>query len=150
MDITCEHEWKNNSGLDSIRCFECKWFPNKLHRTKCKKCYMEGRIICVEEYFDTSLTTKKDEYRENIKTLSLHEKINKLEQEINMLKERYKDLKMKFEKHIGKKKLDEIPEEFMNEENNQIIIHQIETCNKLGEKKGTSNRMYNKNIIFFN
>ena len=52
-----------------------------------------------------------------------------------MLKERYNDLKIKFEKHIGKKKLDKIPDEFMNEENNQIIIHPIETCNKLGEIK---------------
>ena len=52
-----------------------------------------------------------------------------------MLKEEYNDLVIKFEKHIGKKKLREIPEEFMNEENNNIIIHLIETCNKLGEIK---------------
>ena len=24
MDIICEHKWKKNSGLDSIRCFKCK------------------------------------------------------------------------------------------------------------------------------
>ena len=52
-----------------------------------------------------------------------------------MLKEGYNDLNIKFEKHIGKKKLGEILEEFMNEENNNIIIHPIETCNKLGEIK---------------
>ena len=52
-----------------------------------------------------------------------------------MIKERYNDLVIKFEKHIGKKKLGEIPQEFMNEENNNIIIHPIETCNKLGEIK---------------
>ena len=52
-----------------------------------------------------------------------------------MLKEGYNNLNIKFEKHIGKKKLEEIPEEFMNEENNNIIIHTIETCNKLGEIK---------------
>ena len=27
MNTTCEHTWKKNSGLDSIRCFKCKWFP---------------------------------------------------------------------------------------------------------------------------
>ena len=30
MNITCEHKWKNNRGLDSIRCFKCKWFPDRL------------------------------------------------------------------------------------------------------------------------
>ena len=52
-----------------------------------------------------------------------------------MIKEGYNDLVIKFEKHIGKKKLGEIPEEFMNEEKNNVIIHPIETCNKLGELK---------------
>ena len=51
-----------------------------------------------------------------------------------MIKERHNYLVIKFEKHIGKKKLGEIPEEFMNEENNNVIIHPI-TCNKLGEIK---------------
>ena len=23
MDMTCEHKWKKNRGLDSIRCFKC-------------------------------------------------------------------------------------------------------------------------------
>ena len=62
-------------------------------------------------------------------------KINRIEQEIIVIKERYNDLVIKFEKHIGKKKLGEILEEFMNEENNNVIIHPIETCNKLGEIK---------------
>ena len=44
-----------------------------------KKCYLKGCIICVEEYFDTSLTTENDDDRENIKTLSLDEKINILD-----------------------------------------------------------------------
>ena len=48
-----------------------------------------------------------------------------------MIKERYNDLVIKFEKHIGNKKLGEILEEFMNEENNNVIIHPIEICNKL-------------------
>ena len=47
MDITCEHKWKKNRGLDS-RCFKCKWFPDRLHRAKCQKCYLEGCIICIE------------------------------------------------------------------------------------------------------
>ena len=135
MDITCEHEWKKNSGLDSIRCFKCKWFPDRLHRAKCKKCYLEGRIICVEEYFNTSLSIERNGVQEKIKTFSLDENVNRLEQEIIVLKEGYIDLNTKFEKHIGKKKLGEILEEFMNEENNNIIIHPIETCNKLGEIK---------------
>ena len=54
-----------------------------------------------------------------------------------MLKEEYNDLNIKIEKHIGKKKLGEIPEEFMNVENNNMIIHLIETCNKLGEIKAS-------------
>ena len=62
-----------------------------------------------------------------------------------MLKERYNDLVMKFEKHIGKKKLGEIPEEYINEENSNVVIHPIETCNK-----GTSNGMYNKDKRIFN
>ena len=35
MNIACEHKWKKNSGLDSIRCFKCKWFLDRLHRAKC-------------------------------------------------------------------------------------------------------------------
>ena len=62
MDIICEHEWKKNSGLDSIRCFKCKWFPDRLHREKCKKCYLEECIICVEEYFNTSLSIERNEF----------------------------------------------------------------------------------------
>ena len=136
MDIICEHKWKKNSGLDSIRCFKCKWFPNRLYRAKCHKCYLEGCIICVEEYFNTSLSIERNEHQENINTLVLDiEKINRIEQEIIVLKEGYDDFVIKFEKHIGKKTLGEIPEEFMNEENNNVIIHPIETCNKLGEIK---------------
>ena len=41
MDMTCEHKWKKNIGLDRIRCFKCKWFLDKLHREKCQKCYLE-------------------------------------------------------------------------------------------------------------
>ena len=103
MDIICEHEWKKISGLDRIRCFKCKWFLDKLHREKCKKCYLEGCIICVEEYFNTSLSIERNEHQENIKTFSLDEKVNRLEQEIIVLKEGYNDLNIKFEKHIGKK-----------------------------------------------
>ena len=35
MDMTCEHKWKKNKGLDSIRCFKCNWSSDKLHRAKC-------------------------------------------------------------------------------------------------------------------
>ena len=52
-----------------------------------------------------------------------------------MINERYNDLVVKFEKYIGNKKLGEIAEEFMNEENNNVIIHPIKTCDKLGEIK---------------
>ena len=79
MDIICEHKWKKNSGLDSIRCFKCKWFPDILHRAKCQKCYLERCLICVEEYFNTSLSIERNEHQENINTLSLDEKINKIE-----------------------------------------------------------------------
>ena len=140
MDKICEHEWKKNSGLDSIRCFKCKWFLDRLHRAKCKKCYLDGCFntsICLEEYFNTSLSIERDEYQENIKTFSLDEKVNRLEQDITVLKEGYNDLNIKFVKHIGKKKLGEILEEIMNEENNNIIIHPIETCNKFGEIKAS-------------
>ena len=93
------------------------------------------RMICIEEYFNTSLSIERNEHRENMKTLSLDEKVNRLEQEIVVLKEGYNYLNIKFEKYIRKKKLEEIPKEFMNEENNNIIIRPIETCNKLGEIK---------------
>ena len=105
MDIICEHEWKKNSGLDSIRCFKYKWFPDRLHRAKCKKCYLEGCIICVEEYVNTNLSIKRNEHQEYIKTFSLDEKDNRLEQEITVLKEGCNDLNIKFEKPIGKKKI---------------------------------------------
>ena len=52
-----------------------------------------------------------------------------------MLNEGYNNLNINFEKYIENKKLGEISEEFINEENNNIIIHHIETCNKLGEIK---------------
>ena len=133
--MTCEHKWKKNKGLDIIRCFKCKWFPDRLHREKCQKCYLEVCIICIEEYFNTSLSIEMNEQQENIDTLSLDEKIHRIEQEIIVTKDRYNDLVIKFEKHIERKKLVEIPEEIMNEENNNVIIHPIETCNKLGEIK---------------
>ena len=64
----------------------------------------------MEEYFNTSLSIERNEHQENIITLSLDEKINRIEQEIIVLKEGYNDLVIKFEKHIGKKKLGEILE----------------------------------------
>ena len=135
MDMTCENKRKKNRGLDSIRCIKCKWFLDRLHRAKCQKCYLEICIICIEEYFNTSLSIERNEQQENIYTLSLDEKINRIEQEIIVINERYNDLVVKFEKYIGKKKLGEIVEEFMNEENNNVIIHPIKTCDKLGEIK---------------
>ena len=70
-----------------------------------------------------------------------------------MIKERYNDLVIKFEKHIGNKKLGEIPKKFMNEENNDVIIHPIEICNKLGKIKAPQieciiriEDFFNKNI----
>ena len=107
MDITCEHQWKKNKGLDSIRCFKCKWFPDKIHRAKHQKCYLEGCIICIEEYFDTNLSTERNEGQNNnqviINTLSIDEKIKRIEQEIILIKEGYNNLLTKFEKYIGKK-----------------------------------------------
>ena len=135
MDMTCEQKWKKNRGLDSIRCFKYKWFSNRLQRAKFHKCYLEGYIICIEEYFNTSLSIERNKHQENIDTLSLDEKINRIEQVIIVIKERYNDLVIKFEKHIGNKNLGEISKEIMNEENNNVIIHPIETCNKLGEIK---------------
>ena len=107
MDITCEHQWIKNRGFDSIRCFKYKWFPDKLHRAKCQKCYLEGCIICIEEYFDTNLSTERNESQNNnqeiINTLSIDEKIKRIEQEIILIKEGYNNLVTKFEKYIGKK-----------------------------------------------
>ena len=85
--------------------------------------------------FQTSLSIESNEQQEIIDTLSLDEIFFRIEQEIIVLKERYNDLVINFEKHIGKKKLEEILEEFMNEENNNVIIHPREICNKLGEIK---------------
>ena len=93
--MTCEHKWKNNRGLDSIRCFKCKWFSDKLNRAKCQKCYLEGCIICIEEYFNTSLSIESNEHQENIDNLYLDEKINRIEQEIFVIKEIYNDLVIK-------------------------------------------------------
>ena len=104
MDMTCENKWKKNKGLDSIRCFKCKWFSDKLYRAKCQRCYLEGCIICIEKYFNTSLSTERNDYhndnQENIGTLSLDEKINRIEKEIIEIKEGYNDLVIKFEKKI--------------------------------------------------
>ena len=69
MDMTCEPKWKKNRGLDSIRCFKCKWFPDKLHRAKCQKCYLKGCIICIKEYFNTSLSIESIAHQENIDAL---------------------------------------------------------------------------------
>ena len=97
MDMTCEHKWKKNRGLDSIRCFKCKWFPDKLHWAKCHKCYLEGCIICIEEYFNTRLSIESNEQQEIINTLSLDEIFFRIEQEIIVIKEIYNDLVIKFE-----------------------------------------------------
>ena len=128
-----------NGKVDSIRCFKCKWFPYRLHRAKCQKCYLEGCIIYVEEYFDTNISTEMNECQKDnqeiINTLSIDEKIKRIEQEIILIKEGYNDLVTKFENYIGKKKLGETPEELMDEENSNVIIHPIQICNKLGEIK---------------
>ena len=55
-----------------------QWFPDKLHRAKCQKCYLEGCIICIEEYFNISLSIESIAHRENIDTLSLDEKIYRI------------------------------------------------------------------------
>ena len=133
------HQLKKNRRLDSIKCFKYKWFSDKLHRAKCHKYYLEGCIICIEEYFDTNLSTKRNECQNNnqeiINTLFIDEKIKIIEQEIILIKEGYNNLVTKFEKYVGKKKLGEIPEEFMDKANSNVIIHSIEICNKLGEIK---------------
>ena len=111
MDMTCEHKWKKNRRLDSIKCFKCKWFSDILHRAKCQNCYLEGFIICIEEYFDTNLSIERNECQNNqeiINTPSIDEKIKRIEQEIILIKEGYNDLVTEFEKYIRKKKLGEI------------------------------------------
>ena len=55
MNTTCEHTWKKNNGFDSIRCFKCKRFSDRLDRAKCIRCFIEGCIICIEEYFHICL-----------------------------------------------------------------------------------------------
>ena len=100
--------WKKNSGLDSIRCFKWKWFLDRLHREKCNKCFLEGCIICIEEYFNISLTDNQP-IEKIVANISLEEKIDNLGKEIVLLKEKYHDLDKKFEKYLGKRKLEEIP-----------------------------------------
>ena len=106
--MTCEHTWKKNSGLDSIRCFKCKWFPDRLHRAKCTRCFPERCIICIEEYFHICLDENQPIKEKTVKYFSLEERIVYLENEINLIKDNYYDLNKKIEKYLGKQNLEEI------------------------------------------
>ena len=59
MNTECDHSWKRNQGIDSNPCFKCKRYPDQTHRAKCHKCYLEGCVICIEEYFDIGIEKEK-------------------------------------------------------------------------------------------
>ncbi|WMV29160.1 hypothetical protein MTR67_022545, partial [Solanum verrucosum] len=44
----CTHEFERNKGIDSNQCILCKWYPSREKRAKCKFCYDEGCITCIE------------------------------------------------------------------------------------------------------
>ncbi|WMV43464.1 hypothetical protein MTR67_036849, partial [Solanum verrucosum] len=44
----CTHEFERNKGIDSNQCILCKWYPSREKRAKCKFCYAEGCITCIE------------------------------------------------------------------------------------------------------
>ena len=108
MNTTCEYSWKKNSGLDSIKCFKCKWFPDILPRAKCTICFLERCIICIEEYFPIYLNENQPIKEKTVKYFSLEERIVYLKNEIDLLKDNYYDLNKKLEKYLGKHKLEEI------------------------------------------
>lgn len=44
----CEHEFERNKGIDSSQCILCRWYSSREKRAKCKFCYAEGCITCIE------------------------------------------------------------------------------------------------------
>ena len=75
MNKTYEHTWKKNNGLDSNRCFKCKWFLDRLHRENCTRCFLEGCIICIEEYFHICLDENQSIKEKIVEDFSLEERI---------------------------------------------------------------------------
>ena len=85
-------------------------------------------MICIEEYFNTSLN-ENPSLEKIVENFSLEENIEYLEKERALRKENYSELNKYFKKYLGKRKLEEIPEELMSEE--EKIVHPIKICNEL-------------------
>ena len=62
---------------------------NRLHRTKCTGCFLEGCIICIGEHFHICLDENQPIKEKTIKYSSLEERIVYLENEIDLLKDNY-------------------------------------------------------------
>ena len=60
--------------------------------------------MCIEEYFNISLT-ENHPIEKVVENISLEEKIDNLEKEIALLKEKYYVLDKKIEKYLCKRKL---------------------------------------------
>uniref|UniRef100_A0A0V0IGL8 Putative ovule protein n=1 Tax=Solanum chacoense TaxID=4108 RepID=A0A0V0IGL8_SOLCH len=87
----CTHEFERNKGIDSNQCILCRWYPSREKRAKCKFCYAEGCITCIENL----LKIKVKEGRENsdisndtinLRIITLESRINELEQKVMLLK----------------------------------------------------------------
>ena len=94
MNITqeCIHEFQRNKGLDSNRCRICNWYPSKDNRAKCKKCYLEACINCIENTLKIQVEPEINNGQKytnnqilNLRVSTLETRVNDLEQRLTIL-----------------------------------------------------------------
>lgn len=120
----CNHDFEKNKGLDSNQCFICKWYPSKDRRAKCKSCYLEGCILCIEREFKIKIN--REEKCQGINDPTLNTRVMALEIRINELEKRIQ----KMEKGKQKDNEENIAEFIDDEELMSIENYDTLICNE--------------------
>lgn len=61
----CNRSFEKHQGLNSSLCNFCKWYPSKDKKAKCKECYLEGCINCIEEILEIRIIEPKQKEENN-------------------------------------------------------------------------------------
>lgn len=102
----CNDEYERKKRIDNNQCIIYRWYPTKEKRTKCKLCYAEECITCVDNILKIKVV-QEEEHKEvssstiTLRLLTLETRMNELEQILRILEKRKrKDSKRR---HIHKK-----------------------------------------------
>ena len=107
----CNHEFERNKGIDSNQCVFCKWYPSRDKRAKCKFCYAEGCIECIENLLKIKVI-KQERYDNkevsndiiNLRIITLENRMNELERKVIFLEKGKEKMKEKTTELVHKDK----------------------------------------------